>query len=73
MRASVVTRVDDPAVLEPAEHVLDFVTLAVEGALKSKVIFCVQGVISPILANIYLLSVRSMGPSGGVAPRRWAM
>jgi hypothetical protein len=33
MGASVVTRVDAPPVLEPAEHILDFVTLAIERAV----------------------------------------
>ena len=33
MGASVVTRVDAPPVLEPAEHVLDLVALAIEHAV----------------------------------------
>src|SRR5450631_754847 len=33
MGASVVTRVDAPPVLEPAKHILDFVTLAIERAV----------------------------------------
>jgi hypothetical protein len=33
MRASVVTRVDASPILEPAEHILDFVTLAIERAV----------------------------------------
>ena len=41
MRATVVTGVDTPPVLEPADHGLDFVTLTVERAIIVEINFTI--------------------------------